>query len=384
MRVLHVYKDVYPPVVGGIERHIDSLRLALPDIEQDVIACSRSARTVRRWAPPPRQGENLLVAELGRVLAVPISPTFAWHVARYGAGAVVHVHMPNPVGELGALLTRRRRGLITTYHADIVRQEHFLAAYEPLVRRCLQESDEVLVATQRLASESSIIARSGVRPKVVPYATDAGTWVNPDATEVAALKEEHGPYVLATGRLVYYKGFDRLIDIASEIGWPIVIVGDGQERSELEARIRRTDVSDRVKLAGGVSDERLAAHLAAADLFVLPSVNRAEAFGIALLEAQAAGLPVIVTDTGAGTVEAFAPGETGILVPPDDRPALATAINRLIKDPAERRQMGLAGRERVARLNSFEALAETMRPIYASAAGAPAAPVDAAVRVGSG
>lgn len=375
MRVVHVYKDVYPPVVGGIERYIDSLRLALPDVRQDVLACSRGYRTLRRPAAPPR-GEELLVGELGRILSLPISPTFPWHAARYGAGAVIHVHMPNPLAEVSALLTRRRAGLLATYHADIVRQERFRKIYEPLVRRCLQDCDEVLVASNRMR-ESPVLRSAGVDPRVVPFGIDASGWTKPDAKEVAALREAHGTHVLAAGRLVYYKGFDRLIDVATEVPWRIVIVGDGPERPRLEERIRRNGLGERVHLAGHVPDATLAAHLAAAGLFVLPSVNRAEAFGIALLEAQAAGLPVIVSETGAGTVEAFAPGETGILVPPDDRSALAAAINRLISDPQERERMGRAGRARMVKRHSLEVLAERMRPIYASIWDKARAPRDA-------
>ena len=365
IRVVHVYKDVYPPVVGGIERQIDSLRLALPDIQQDVIACSRTTRTVRRRRSSPR-GEELLVAELGRVLSVPISPGFPLHTSRYGAGAIVHVHMPNPLGELSALLTRRRAGLVATYHADIVRQARYLAAYEPLMHRCLRACDRVIVASDRLASESPILTRSGVETTVVPYGLEARPWAEPDPDEVAALSRRHGPHVLAAGRLVYYKGFDRLIDVAANIPWRIVIVGDGPERTALEDRIRRNGLEDKVHLAGYVPDEQLAAHLAAADMFVLPSVNRAEAFGIALLEAQAAGLPVIVTDTGAGTVEAFSPGESGLLVPPDDRHALASAVNRLIADDTERARMGRAGRDLVREKHSLEVLAGRMREVYSS------------------
>jgi glycosyltransferase involved in cell wall biosynthesis len=365
VRVVHVYKDVYPPVVGGIERHIDSLRLALPEVEQDVIACSRGFRTVHHRSAPPRN-EELLVGELGRVLSVPISPAFPWHAARYGAGAILHVHMPNPLGEISALLTPRRVGLVAHYHADIVRQRRYLAAYEPLVQRCLRACDQVIVASDRIASESPILRRSGVSTTVVPFGVNVAPWTNPDAAEVAALREQHGPYVLAAGRLVYYKGFDRLVDVAAEIPWPVVIVGDGPERPALEERIRRSGLGDRVHLTGYVPDPALAAHLAAAEIFVLPSVNRAEAFGIALLEAQAAGLPVIVTDTGSGTVEAFAPSETGILVPPDDRSALAEAINRLIREDGERERMGRAGRRLIAGRHSLEVLAARMRPIYAS------------------
>jgi glycosyltransferase involved in cell wall biosynthesis len=109
-------------------------------------------------------------------------------------------------------------------------------------------------------------------------------------------------------------------------------------------------------------------------MFALPSWNRAEAFGIALLEAQAAELPVIATDVGTGTSEAFAPGETGLLIPPDDVPALAAAANELLDDPARARAMGQAGRKRVELLNSHETLARGLRAVYEAAwagAGSP-------------
>ncbi len=100
MRVLHVYKDVYPPVVGGIEKHIDVLRRHMPDVRSDVIVCSGSSRTSRHRGS---YGEEIKVGELGRLLSVPVAPTFPLHLARQRPD-VLHLHMPNPLGELSTAL----------------------------------------------------------------------------------------------------------------------------------------------------------------------------------------------------------------------------------------------------------------------------------------
>jgi rhamnosyl/mannosyltransferase len=101
-----------------------------------------------------------------------------------------------------------------------------------------------------------------------------------------------------------------------------------------------------------------------ASALVLPSWNRAEAFGIVLLEAQAAGTPVVATDVGTGTTEAFVEGETGLAIPPNDVGALVEAIERLVGDVELRVRMGDAGRAHVGRQHSLRHLAENLGPIY--------------------
>src|SRR5688500_15148212 len=105
MRVLHVYKDVYPPIRGGIEGHINSVRTALPDIQHDVLVCARQLRTIRQLSPSG-QGHEILVGELGRPLSTPIAPTFPLWLSRLAPGAIVHLHMPQPFAELSVLMTR--------------------------------------------------------------------------------------------------------------------------------------------------------------------------------------------------------------------------------------------------------------------------------------
>jgi rhamnosyl/mannosyltransferase len=135
-------------------------------------------------------------------------------------------------------------------------------------------------------------------------------------------------------------------------------------RIHLEREIQRRSLCATVHLIGGVSKQELVDHFAAASVFVLPSLNRAEAFGIALLEAQATGLPVIGTDVGTGTTEAFLPGMTGLLVPPDDVPALIDALTTLLDRGDLRTAMGEAGRRFAFENHSIDAMATRLRSIY--------------------
>ena len=111
----------------------------------------------------------------------------------------------------------------------------------------------------------------------------------------------------------------------------------------LEDELRRlADPVANMNLIGFVPDAELPALLSSADVFVLPSTSRAESFGIAALEAQAMNIPAVVTDVGTGTTEAIAPGETGLVCPPRDPPALASAIQRALATD----QMGAGARAR--------------------------------------
>jgi glycosyltransferase involved in cell wall biosynthesis len=365
-RVLHVYKDVYPPVVGGIERHIDSIRLALPDIRHDVLACSRGVRTRKRTASAPRVGTEVLVGEFGRLYSTPIAPAFPLWLSRLAGHAVVHLHMPQPLAELSALLLRTRP-LVVSYHADIFRQRRLLFWYGPLVRRCLRSADVVITGSDALRLHSPLLNEAKVNAHVVPYIVDVDFW-NASRADTDSVRRHRVTYgqahLLAVGRLVSYKGFDRLISGAHMIDSPIVIVGDGPERANLHRLIASRGLEGKVHLVGALSDEELLNHYAAATAFVLPSWNRAESFGIALLEAQSVGLPVVAIDVGTGIREAFLPGTTGLLVPPNDLPALAAAITQLTSNPERARSMGRTGREWVKRTHSAANLARSLRPAY--------------------
>jgi glycosyltransferase involved in cell wall biosynthesis len=363
MHVVHVYKDVYPPVAGGIEKHIDLIRKALPDVDSDVIVCARRRRSRRLCVDT---GVEVHVAELGpRPWSVPIAPTFPVSLRHMNAD-VVHIHMPNPLGELSALLDRARP-LVCSYHADIVRQARLTRVYRPLVQACFDRANVVIVGSRRLAETSPFLGSHASRATVLPYFIDSEHFSpsRVNAQERQQVRARYpGPIVLAVARLVYYKGLDILIQAARSLVASIVIVGEGPMLGRLRNLAR--DLTN-VHLVGRLSEQELRAHLAAADCFVLPSTSRAESFGLAVLEAQSMEVPAVVTDVGTGTIEAIAPGETGLVVTPGDPCALAAAINELLADPDRRAAMGKRARERVVAAHSAQPAAAQLRAIYSRA-----------------
>ena len=172
-----------------------------------------------------------------------------------------------------------------------------------------------------------------------------GTVVIPNAVDVAAAPRAavagEPPRVIAVGRLAAPKDPLTLLRALARVRHParVTLVGDGPEREAVEAEAHSLGLD--VELAGSRCD--VAELLARADVFVLSS--RSEGAPISILEAMAAGLPVVASDVG-GVPELVVDGVTGLLVPPGDPAALAAALERLLADAALRRRLGAAGRER--------------------------------------
>jgi rhamnosyl/mannosyltransferase len=360
LHVVHVYKDVFPPISGGIERHIDSIRRALPDITSDVLVCSRTRRTVEsrtEW------GSEVKVGELGRALSSPIAPTFPLWLRRSPA-SIVHLHSPNPLGELSSLVARKGRPYVVSYHCDIVRQAALLPVYRPFMLRLLGNADAVIAGTRNTIASSSILSLLDRPIHQVPYSVDTA-FFDPAAVgeeEVAGVRAAYGErIVVSVGRAVYYKGYEVLIEAAKALDASVVVVGGGPMLEHFRELAASTP---NVHFLGGVTDESLRAILAAADVFVLASTSRAESFGIATLEAQSMGVPAIVTEVGTGTTEAIEPGTTGVVVEPGDATALHQAIAALLADDARRASMGAAARGRAEEHYSQDALRRALIAVY--------------------
>ncbi|MFJ2994542.1 glycosyltransferase family 4 protein [Pandoraea sp. NPDC087047] len=172
------------------------------------------------------------------------------------------------------------------------------------------------------------------------------TLPNPLGIAIPDAPPEHGDErsILAVGRLVPEKGFDRLIDAWARIardtpGWQVTIVGDGPLRDGLLAQARNAGVGDTVKVLPAVSD--IAQHYARASIYCLPS--RRESFGLVLIEAKAYAVPIVAYAADAGPRALLHHEVDSLVVEDGDIAALAAALSRLIGDAALRRKLGLAG-----------------------------------------
>ena len=203
----------------------------------------------------------------------------------------------------------------------------------------------------------------GGRPAVVRYGLSPGPPPPP------LPRGRHGRKLLAVGRLERQKGHDVLIDavaqaIAGGADLRLDICGEGTQRASLQARIERCGVGDRVRLLGQRDDaQRL---MLEADVLVHPA--RWEGFGLVLLEAMRAGLPIIATRVGA-IPEVVADASSGLLIESEDTAGLAAAMTRVADDKQLLVRLGAAGRERLCAVFGPERTARATSDVYDEAIG---------------
>jgi glycosyltransferase involved in cell wall biosynthesis len=273
---------------------------------------------------------------------------------------LIHAHwiLPN-----GWIAERVARAAGIPYAVTLHGSDVFMAERNPLfgamARRALAGAAYVTSCSGELRDRLLAVGGAEHAGKVllVPNGTDpAGA----DGAAVAGWRRRLGvpdgaPLVVAVGRLVDKKGFAYLIDAAPAIlaAAPearIAIGGGGDLRRPLEERARRAGVAGAVRFTGGLAHHEVLALIAAADLFVMPSVRdprgNVDGLPIVVLEAMAAGVPVVATAVS-GMGLAVADGDTGLLVPEKDPAALAAAVAGLLADPERARRLGEAGRRRV-------------------------------------
>lgn len=369
MKVVHVFKDYYPPTTGGIEQHMHVLcgRLAR-HMEVTVLVPSRSRSRVEERL----DGVTVVrVPELGRYASVPLCPTMPWELRRVEPD-IVHLHFPNPMGDIAYLFGARRVPLVVSYHADIIRQRALLPLYLPLLSRTFDRAGRIVVSSEEYADSSPILISYRDKCGVISYGVDVQELALRDGEgpQVEEMRRHHQQgMILFVGVLRPYKGLEVLLRAMTKVAEAhLVIVGSDPERGRAAALATRLGLSGRVSFAGVVSESRLRVLLHACDLFVLPSLDRREAFGIVQLEAMACGKPVVSSDLPTGVRFVNRDSETGLLVPPGNPEALATAMSRLLTDSTFRARLGQTARERVIREFSVERMVNQTIEVYAQVA----------------
>jgi glycosyltransferase involved in cell wall biosynthesis len=224
------------------------------------------------------------------------------------------------------------------------------------VERALAAADLVLTVNPRDIAGVRARLRPGARQVRLPPFIDVAPF-----RVVAPRVANDVPVLLSVGmmrtrdKLESYRVLARSFLLLKDRAWRAVLVGDGPARGEIEALM--APLGERVRFAGAVAHGDLPALYAASDLYLWPAIN--EAYGMAFLEAQAAGLAVVAGRTG-GVPAVVADGVTGLLTPIGDATAFASAVARLLDAPEERARLAAAAAARVAAHHDEDAAARAL------------------------
>jgi len=372
--------SAYFPHVGGIEELTRQLALALRGRGHEVAVLSNL------WPPTLRPYESLDGFDLTR-LAFPLPASNPLAVGRFLGSApraalallrhvrrwrpdVLHVIGAGPqavyVAGLDSLL---RVPLVFTAQGELTFDASGIFERSLMLRvglrRMLTRADAVTACSSYVLATLDAFGEVRAGGAVIPNGVEPRDFAPASDSDA---DHEFGRYILGIGRLVPQKGFDVLVEAFADRGLEglsLVVAGDGVERRALEARAGALGVASRVHFVGWTDRKGVARLLSHAHAFAFPS--RGEAFGIALLEAMAAGVPAVAAAAG-GIPEFARNDQNALLVPADDPPALARALVRLSKDHELRARLRSGGRRTASQL-SWSSIARRYECVYFGASG---------------
>ncbi|MDQ1740275.1 MAG: glycogen synthase [Pseudonocardiales bacterium] len=382
----------FPPlVVGGLGRHVGQLARQLAAAGHDV-------RVLTRGSGPAAEQQQLDGVTVWRAAADEVAIDFgsesvlAWAQAfehsliraglRLVSGwrpDVIHAHDWLAAQTAHTLHQVTGSPVVATVHAtEHGRQQGWLPEPTPraihsVERWLCRDAAAVITCSRFMAAEVSrlfqldpadvrVIGNGAAPPAESRSEVETGV-VTADG------RTYHGEPLLAfAGRLVHEKGLQELIKalplLRQELpGLRLVVAGAGQQLAAQRDRAARYGVSDLIDWAGFLDAAELAGLLAAADLVVVPSLY--EPFGMVALEAQLAGTPVAVSDTG-GLAELVEPGVTGTRFLPESPAAIAAAVRQVLADPIDARQMAARAQRRAREEFGWDTVARRTAEVYAS------------------
>jgi glycosyltransferase involved in cell wall biosynthesis len=296
----------------------------------------RPMRTLRAAAYVMGLRETSLAGRLRLLATLPCAADMVIACRRAGVRHV-HIHSCADAAHLGAVaFILDDLGYSLTLHGDlpVYGRDHAAkmthAAFVTAVTAPLRDQIEAAAPGRDALVISMGVDADRFAPSA-PRKSDDGSL---HAVSIARLN-----YV--KGHVYFLEAMARLVGEGLDIRY--TIAGDGPHRAEVVAAITRLGLDDRVTMAGSISEDTVVSLLQSADVFALTSFGKGEAAPVAVMEAMACGAPVICSRIG-GTADMIVDGEDGFLTPQQDVDAIATALERLARDPALRARIGAAAR----------------------------------------
>ncbi|MEW6610301.1 MAG: glycosyltransferase family 4 protein [Patescibacteria group bacterium] len=402
-RVVHI-TPVHPPYAGGVgmAAHAMAQGLAKRGWEVEVVTPKRGSETskplghnVIELKPLIRIGNAAVVPQLAQLSHYNL---IHLHVPFFGGAEFIVLgywlkYLSALIRDIGKRDDQRKSAFVLQYHHDADAQGLrgiFFKLYDRVIMPLLiSRADKVIVSSLDYAQNSRIAKYIDERFVEIPFGVDTKRFLLQDTnykkqgTRVTIL------FVGSLDRAHWFKGLDVLLRaivilyhneqsissdlyhdqyttiVANRYGLELrcLVIGEGDDKEKYEKIVREMVIEGCVQFLGKVSHERLSEYYREADLFVFPSVSRAEAFGLVVLEAMASGLPVVVSDLP-GVRTLVEEGVNGFKVPVNDPQALAQRIQQLMADQTLCNRMGQRSREKVIKSYTWDKTIDRLEMVY--------------------
>ena len=345
MKILHISK-YYAPYKGGIENVV--YNLVEGSIKKghrvDVLCFNDSNKNSTEIF---ENHKIFRVRRLFVLFSLPISVSFFTKIFKLSNNYdIIHVHLPNPLSVLAVFLNKVKAKIVIHWHSDIIEQKILYSLLSVFHKKVLQKADKIIMTTNNYLESSTQLFNFHDKCEVIPIGI-------PDVnTSIQNFKEKNDDdqiVVFAIGRLVTYKGFDKLISSTEFLddNIKIIIAGNGPLKIKLSNLIKDLNVGNRVTLVGYLSESELISYYKKADIFCLPSITRNEAFGVVLLEAMMFSLPIICYNIpGSGVSWVTKNKYNGEVISNINYKDLAESINKLSRDKELLKQYSINSRKR--------------------------------------
>ena len=356
----------FPPAYGGVEKYVLELSKQLVALGNHVTVVCADEPHAESCAV---QGVNVIRLPYMAKVANTNITRLLFPTLMSQDFDIIHTHIPTPwsadVSALVSLLKRKR--LIVTYHDALTGQGlgAFIACLYnfTFLHLVLWRAKKIVITQPKYVDYSRHLKLH--RKKVItipPGVTSPLTvpWIERKANQVvfmSVLDKHHE-----------YKGLDILLNAMTEVknrrsGARLLVGGGGELIAKYQQLAKTLGISDSVEFLGYLSDEELAELYSSGSVFVLPSLNKLEGFGIVALEALSYATPVITTHI-AGCSDLITRSRAGLIVPPGDAAMLADAIVTLLEDRSEAQSMGIRGASAVNREFRWDGIARQMMSAY--------------------
>jgi glycosyltransferase involved in cell wall biosynthesis len=366
MKILQLVK-YYDPCQGGMESVVKNVVEGVIDYSDDISFTVYSNNHSRNFIKSIKEkNRETIIKEItpAYLKSQPLNLRYPSLKRLIKDNDIIHHHYPFPTMEftlLRYLKQMSNKKFIITWHANIKnsRWSWIERIYNPMIEKLLDKADTIIVTSPQLFETSTILQKYGEKIKIIPLSFD------PKYLSVNSKKYplDRCFELLFVGKLRKYKGVQYLIKAVENLDVKLKIVGNGEELQNLNALVEELNIRDKVIFVSDADDSQLAEFYKKADLFVLPSINEAEAFGVVQLEAMANALPVINTNLESGVPFVSLNNYSGITVEPKNVEGLRVAIQMIICNKELYELYSFNALERV-KMFSREKMAESYKENY--------------------